>query len=120
MNPEKTFVGKVVVCNGIASRPREAVLWNLLMSLGILFLLLSASTSWGEEEVPWKDEFERLCGYTDVATTLDVPQLTELITDCDRLLERLEMLNDPKKKTYIFRTKKCRDLFRFILETKGG
>ena len=120
MNSEKTLVGKSMLWSGSASRRREAVLWNLMMSLGILFLLLCVSASRAEEEVSWKDEFERLCGYTDIATTLDPPELTELITDCERLLERLEKLNEPKKKTYIFRTKKCRDLFKFVLETKGG
>jgi|GEM_PF-1300077 len=90
--------------------------------LGILILvscLLWTSATMAEGD-GWKTDFERLCGYTDIATTLEPSKLTELIGECDLLLERLQKLSDPKKKMYIFRTKKCRDLFRFVLETKGG
>lgn len=67
---------------------------------------------------PWKDEFDRLCGVTDQATTFSEDELKGLIQDCDRLMEKLKGMEVPKKKLYLFRIKKCRNLFTFILDTK--
>ena len=68
---------------------------------------------------PWKEEFERICAQTEIATTLSRQQLLELIEDSDELLNRLTGVEDPWAKVYILRLKNCREFFRYTLEWQG-
>ena len=65
---------------------------------------------------PWKEEFERICAQTTIATSLTPAQLQVLIRDSDDLLKRLGKVADPWAKIYIFRLRKCSDFFKFALE----
>ena len=67
---------------------------------------------------PLKNEFERLCGQTEIASSLTPGQLRELVIASDQLLEQLSSVADPWAKIYIFRLKKCRDFFSFMLESQ--
>lgn len=69
---------------------------------------------------PWKEEFERICAQTIIATSLTPMQLEVLIFDSDNLLKRLGKVEDPWAKIYIFRLKKCSDFFKFALELQDG
>jgi len=82
----------------------------------VIVLVGLVSTAFGAEA--WKDEFDRLCGVTDQATTFSEEELKTLIHDCDKLTEILKGMDIPKKKLYLFRIKKCRNLFSFVLDTK--
>ena len=64
----------------------------------------------------WKEEFERLCAHTEIVTTLTNQQIRDLIRDSDVLLEKLESLQDPQTKVYVFRLKKCGMFFEFALQ----
>lgn len=90
---------------------------KLQILAAVLFMIASAA-SYAAENGGWESDFDRICGVTDMATTLSVNELRDLIADCDRLLETLSKVNHPKKKLYIFRLKKCRNLFAFVLDTK--
>ena len=72
----------------------------------------------GDEIAPLKKQFEKICGQTEIASSLSPEQLRELIIVSDQLLERLSSVTDPWAKVYIFRLKKCRDFFRFMLQSK--
>ena len=72
----------------------------------------------GNEIAPVKKEFERICGQTVIANSLSKKQLNELVIVSDQLLQQLSNIADPWAKVYIFRLKKCRDFFSFILESR--
>ena len=69
-----------------------------------------------QQNLSWKEEFERLCAQTEIAATLPDQQIRDLIKDSDALLERLESLRDRQVRVYVFRLKKCRMFFEFALE----
>jgi hypothetical protein len=64
----------------------------------------------------WKEEFERICAQTDIATSLDAAQLRELIKDSEELMAMLREVEDPWAKVYIFRLENCKKFFVFALE----
>lgn len=69
-------------------------------------------------ELSWKDEFERLCAQTEIATSLTNQQIHDLIRDSDALLEKMESVEDPQIRVYLFRLKKCRMFFEFALQVR--
>ena len=82
-----------------------------VMSLLLVFACISQAGT-------WKDDFERLCSYTEEASSLSTDQIQELMQESDRLLKTLETVNEPEKKVYIFRLKKCRNFFEYILDLR--
>ena len=89
-----------------------------LQVLAAVLIVLVAAASYAAEQDEWKADFDRLCGVTDMAHTFSADELRSLVVDCDRLMATLEKVNPPKKKLYLFRLKKCRNLFSFMLSTK--
>lgn len=87
--------------------------WFCFAMLACFFLLADAAS---EGNTPWKDEFERICSQTLIATTLTTDQLQKLINDSDTLLIQLNSLDDPWAKVYILRLKKCREFFVYAIE----
>ena len=85
-----------------------------------LFAALLASPSAAGAEEDWKEEFKRLCSYTDISNTLSDEELETLVKDSDILFEKLEALDAPEAKVYIFRLKKCRNMYRFIIDTRAA
>ena len=81
----------------------------------MVFFFLGAGTSEGGS---WKEDFERLCSLMEEASGLPDGKLTELIEESDHLLKTIEKLDDPQKKIYLFRLKKCRNFFVYSLELK--
>ena len=68
------------------------------------------------QEGPWKEEFERICAQTEIATSLSTEQLKELVSDASTLIGQLREIEDPWAKVYIFRLEKCREFFEFALQ----
>ena len=68
------------------------------------------------QEAAWKEEFERICIQTEVATSLSAEQLRKLVSDSDKLLDRLDHLQDPRAKIYIFRLRNCKEFFVYALQ----
>ena len=66
----------------------------------------------------WKAEYEAVCSKTDVAMTLAVPELKELIARCDRLKPRIEAEEESTRKVYLRRLQMCRDLYQYVLDSK--
>ena len=63
-----------------------------------------------------KAEFDRICGQVQVAPSLTAEQLRQLIEDCDALMERLRVSENPQAKVLIVRIQMCRDFFGYSLE----
>ncbi len=68
------------------------------------------------QRASWKEEFERICIQTEIATSLTHEQLRKLISDSDELLIRLQQLDEPQAKIYIFRIRNCREFFAYALQ----
>jgi hypothetical protein len=82
----------------------------------ILALLLSSAIPSAAEQ--WQEDFEKLCAYVDNAETFTTEELKGFIADCDELIKKIEVMDTPKKKLYLFRLKKCRNFYKFTLDVK--
>lgn len=66
----------------------------------------------------WKDAFDEICGKVQDSDALTTQELTALIEKADKLLPEIEKSEDPSKKIYLVRLKKCRAMFEFIIESR--
>jgi len=66
----------------------------------------------------WKAEYESVCSKTDMAMTLSVDELRGRIALCDKLKSRIEMEEESTRKVYLRRLQMCRDLYKYVLESK--
>jgi hypothetical protein len=66
----------------------------------------------------WKAEFDAVCSKTDVAMTLSVGELKELIARCVELKGRIEAQEETIRKVYLRRLQMCGDLYKYVLEEK--
>ena len=85
--------------------------WGLLLC----GLILTASLA---EAGPWKDDFNRLCAQTATAEGLSVHELDNLAAECDRVIQVVGRSDAPERKVYLFRLKKCRNLYAYLSEVK--
>jgi hypothetical protein len=74
------------------------------------------SESMAQED--WKAEFDAVCSKTDVAMTLSVGELKDLVARCVRLKGRIETQEESTRKVYLRRLKMCHDLYTYVLENK--
>ncbi len=95
---------------------------SLYLLPGITFLIISfagAVPASSEEKMPpWQEEFEEICSMVQAGDALTKEELNELIERADKLMEEIKKLDIPSKKVYLFRLKKCRKFFEYILELK--
>jgi hypothetical protein len=85
-----------------------------MMSRGLVlvaaFLFVSALSSSGAAN-DWLGEFNDICSQVDVVDSLSREEIQSLIDRCDKLMPVIESSDDRKKKVYLFRLKKARDMF---------
>jgi hypothetical protein len=68
-------------------------------------------------DVPeWLDEFEDICVQTMDSQSLSVEELQALVERCEKLIPVIEQSTYVKKKVYLFRIKKCKELFQYMIE----
>ena len=84
----------------------------------VLLLVIPASACMAAEE--WVDDFDRICALTNAAGDLSKKELEKLVAECDILKTTISGSDSPKKKVYLFRLKKCRNFFEFMLTTKSS
>lgn len=85
--------------------------------VGPLVAVIGAATPVCAAE-EWQVEFEALCRKTQDPSLFTVDELRLLITQCDRLIARLEKLEEHVRKVPLIRLKMARKLFAFTLESK--
>jgi hypothetical protein len=83
-----------------------------------LFLLMSYFSPMASAQ-SWIEDFDKICGQAEDADSLPTAKLKELVMESDKLLEVIEAGNDPRKKVYIFRLRKCRNLFVYIIDLRA-
>jgi hypothetical protein len=69
-------------------------------------------------EESWKAEFDSVCGQTENAADMSVPELKKAIERCDALKPQIETLEATPRKIYLKRLQMCRSLYLFLLEGK--
>lgn len=74
------------------------------------------SASLAQEE--WKAEFNAVCSKTDVAMTLSVGELKDLVARCIKVKERIEAQEEATRKVYLRRLQMCSELYKYVLENK--
>ena len=89
------------------------------IGLGLFLLLLISYFSPLASAQSWIEDFDKICGQAEDAESLPTVKLKELVTDSDKLLAVIEAGNDPRKKVYIFRLRKCRNLFVYIMDLRA-
>ena len=78
---------------------------------------LTPASARAEED--WFAEFEAVCSRTQDAMTISSEELRALVARCDRLKPRIEALDPPRRKVYARRLQQCRELYLFVLESRG-
>jgi hypothetical protein len=66
----------------------------------------------------WIEDFDKICAQAEVADSLPTAALQELALESDRLLVVIEASSDLQKKVFMFRLKKCRNLFVYIMDLR--
>ncbi len=66
----------------------------------------------------WKKEFEEICSRTNDAMSFSKEDLKVLIERCDKLKTAMERLDESSRKVYLRRLQACRDLLKFVLDSK--
>jgi hypothetical protein len=74
------------------------------------------SVSLAQEE--WRAEFDAVCSKTDVAMSLAVGELKDLIERCVQLKARIKAQDESTRKVYLRRLQMCSDLYKYVLENK--
>ena len=83
-----------------------------------IFFLLLPYFSLHAAAQSWVEDFDKICAQAEVADSLPTGTLKELALESDKLLAVIEASNDPRKKVFIFRLKKCRNLFVYIMDLR--
>lgn len=100
-------------------RPRSATLHFIATaSVIIIALLTHISLTSADPSGDWLEEFEDVCSKVRIGDSLELQDLKSLIERVDKLIPLIQASDHKSKKVYIFRLKKCRSFFEYIIELK--
>ncbi len=71
-----------------------------------------------QAEESWKTKFDEICGKAQSADSLNNQELATLVEKADKLAPEIQKSDEPAKKVYLQRLKKCRSLYEFMLDTR--
>ncbi len=91
---------------------------RIILPFTLAFLLLLHANVCAVAGMDWREGFDRVCTITAESENLTIDQLNELITESDELLIQIKASEDPKKKLYLIRLKKCRNFLIFMRDFK--
>ena len=77
-----------------------------------------AMIAWAGDD--WRDEFDDLCSKTTDAMSFTTDELKSLADRCDKLKLRIEKLDETERKVFMKRLLMCRDLYLYVIETRGN
>lgn len=69
-----------------------------------------------EEE--WKTEADAVCSNTDVAMTLSVGEMKDVVGRCVQMKTHIESQEESTRKVYLRRLQMSRDIYKYVLEIK--
>lgn len=68
----------------------------------------------------WREEFDAICGGVETATQLSIEDLERILFRCRVLEPRIETLPGTLRKVFGRRLGMCRDLYRFVLDSRSN
>jgi hypothetical protein len=96
------------------------------LALAIAVSIVNAGALAGRAALPsaraeegWSAEFEAVCSRTQDAMTLSDDELRSLVLRADALKPTIDALDESRRKVYAKRLRMCRDLYAFVLESRG-
>ncbi len=66
----------------------------------------------------WHMDFDRICGSVSSGENLSTKSLYDLIEESGHLEKIIAKSNHPAKKVYLFRLKKCRAFFKYLIDMR--
>jgi hypothetical protein len=70
-------------------------------------------------EDEWFTEFEAICAKTQDAMSLSDAELKALVVRCDALKPKIQALDPSRRKVWEKRLQQCRDLYQFVIDSRG-
>ena len=101
---------KTITVTSKTSLSTAAVIFSFVSMLTLSTLAYSADN--------WKEPFDEVCGQVMGAESMNEKDLSAMIQKADKILPQIQASDDPGKKVYLNRLKKCRAVYEFILESK--
>lgn len=91
-------------------------LFAILFMTGLLMIGLAVAAL--AANATWKEAFEEVCGQVMGAESMSDKDLATMVEKADKLMPVIQASDDPGKKVYLMRLKKCRAVYEFILEAR--
>ena len=89
-----------------------------ILAFTLVLLLFFYGNILSAADMDWQESFDRICAITADSEKLTIDQLSDLITESEELLLRIESSDILKKKMYLIRLKKCRNFLVFMRDVK--
>ena len=86
------------------------------LGITVVFSLAAASVPYAAET--WKESFNDICSKTQATDNMSVQELKLLVDRAEKLAPEIQASDEPGKKVYLQRLKKCRSLYEFMIESK--
>ena len=98
----------------------ESVWRSFVLFTALVLLTMSIPAVCGAAgEEGWRKEFDDICGRTSESQSLSIGELSKLVDRCDKLKPQIEQLGESERKVFLRRLKMCRELYRYVLDSKG-
>lgn len=81
-----------------------------------MIMLLAAPPVTAEEN--WKDSFNEICGKVQGAESMSNQEIKAMMDRADKLVPMIKSSNEPGKKVFLLRLKRCRGVYEFMLDTR--
>jgi hypothetical protein len=89
---------------------------KLLCLLLVIGSLHFVGVAWAEDD--WRKEFDAVCCQTDNAMSMSIEQLRDSVKRCEKIKPAIEGLEPSPRKVFLKRWQLCRDLFKYVLDSK--
>lgn len=83
--------------------------------MGMIALAIAPSAL---AEGNWKATFEDICGKVQGAESMSDQEIQAMMDRADKLMPVIQASNDPGKKVFLLRLKRCRGVYEFMLDTR--
>jgi hypothetical protein len=106
---------------GVSALSRRPLVRNAgWLRFGLLLVLTTTLLAAAPDQPETlESRFQRICSLTDSAVDLPTGELKALVMESEQLIEEIEASDLPQKKVLIFRLKKCRGLFQYLLQVRN-
>lgn len=98
-------------------RPKHLIVKSIAVAVLLGMVCLAAALPATAEE-NWNDQFEEICGKVQSADSMSDQEIAAMMDKADKLLPVIQASNNPGKKVFVTRLKRCRGVYEFMLDTR--